>query len=257
MVGIMVNIEKLNFKYKNKVIFENFDLNIKPKTITTIIGPNGSGKTTLVKLLLGLLKFEGNIKVDKVELNKENIKDIRKKIGVISEDLSREFVKDRVYDEIKFNSTIEENEIKEVTKLLNIENILDWEIKKLNNNQKSLICLAKILLQKKEILIFDQTLFLMPQKDSIIKKLKRKGMTIINISHDIEDTLISDEIIILDKGKIIIKGKKEKIYENEKILNSLGYNLPFMVELSNRLIFYGLIDHIIYDMEEMVERLWQ
>ena len=81
-------------------------------------------------------------------------------------------------------------------------------------------------------------------------------MTIIHITQDIEDTLISDQVVIIDK-KVLLKGNKEKIYKEEETLNNLGYKLPFMVELSNRLKFYNLIDETIYDMQKMVDTLWK
>jgi len=269
MVGIMVNIENLNFKYKDKIIFNDFDLEIKENTITTIIGPNGCGKSTLVKILVGLLKFEGNIKINGIELNENNVREIRKQTGVVFENPNNQFVKEIVYDEIAFtyrNLTLENEiineKVLEIAKYLNIENILNWEIRKLNTNQKQLVCLASALIHSPKILILDESLSLIDplEKDNIIKilkELKKKGLTIINISHDIEDTLISDNIIVLDKGNILLSGKREKIYKEEKILNNLGFKLPFMVELSNRLKFYNLIDETIYDMQKMVDTLWQ
>ena len=64
-------------------------------------------------------------------------------------------------------------------------------------------------------------------------------------------------IYVMDEGKIILSGSKEEVYKEEKVLKSLGFKLPFMVELSNRLMFYDLIDHVIYDMKEMVDILWK
>ena len=79
----IIDIKNLNFKYGEKQIFHDFNLEIKESAYTTIIGLNGSGKSTLIKIILGLLKYDGDIKIDDLVLNKENIKEIRKKIGVV------------------------------------------------------------------------------------------------------------------------------------------------------------------------------
>lgn len=264
----MIEINNLKFKYKDKIIFDNFNLNIKNKSITSIMGINGCGKSTLVKILVGLLKYEGSIKIDGVEL-KDNIKNIRKDIGVVFENPDNQIIKEIVYDDISYilrNMDYNEDEIKDkvldICKCLNITDILYSNIKDLNTNQKQLVCLASALVHEPKILILDESLSLLDfdYKEivlNLLKKFKRKGMCIVNITHDIEDTLIGDEIVVLDKGNILLKDKKNKIYKKEKLLNSLGFNLPFMVELSNRLMFYDLIDHVIYDMEEMVDELWK
>lgn len=69
--------------------------------------------------------------------------------------------------------------------------------------------------------------------------------------------MYGSEIIIIDKGKVLIQGKNEDVYKEEKIFKKLGFELPFMVELSNRLMFYDLIKKPIYDMEKMVNTLWK
>lgn len=264
----MIKINNLKFNYQNKIIFENFNLDIKDKSITSIIGPNGCGKSTLVKILVGLLNYEGSIKIDDLEI-KDNIKQIRTDIGVVFENPDNQIVKEVVFDDIAYilqNMGFEQNIIEEkvlnIANYLKINDILNKNIKELNTNQKQLVCLAGALVHNPKILILDESLSLMDSlvKENILqilKDLKKKGLCVINISHDIEDTLISDDIVVLDKGQVLLKGRKNKIYKNEKILNSLGFDLPFMVELSNRLMFYGLIDHIIYDMEEMVDVLWK
>ena len=264
----MIEINNLNFKYKDKIIFDSFNVNIKDKAITSIIGINGCGKSTLVKILVGLLKYNGSVKINGMEL-KDSIRDIRKEIGVVFENPDNQIVKEIVYDDISYvlqNIGYQDDKIEQkvlsIAESLNITDILYSDVKMLNTNQKQLVCIASALIHDPKILILDESLSLLDFIDrenvlKLLQQLKKNGMCIINISHNIEDTLVSDEIIVLDKGNILLNGKKEKVYKEEKILNNLGFKLPFMVELSNRLMFYGLIDHVIYDMEEMVDELWK
>lgn len=265
----MISIKNLSFKYNDKIIFEDFNLNIKRNKITSIIGPNGSGKSTLIKILVGLLDYNGKIQIDGLPLSKANIKEIRKNIGIVFENPDNQFVAETVMDDIAFtleNMNYNKKEIKkrieQIAKKLGIYDILECNPHNLNINQKQLVSLASALVHEPKILILDEALSMLNPVDldkmlALIKDLNKQGMTIINITHDIEQTLISDNIVVLNDGKIILNDKKENIYKEEKTLNELGFKLPFMVELSNRLMFYNLIDKVIYDMKEMVDILWK
>lgn len=265
----MINIKNLNFNYHDKVIFDNFNLIIKRNKITSIIGANGSGKSTLIEILTGILEFKGQIEIDGVSLNKHNLKEIRKKIGVVFESKDSQFITETVMDEIAFvleNLNYNKKEIKKrvekIAKILDIDDVLEVNPYSLNLNQQQLVHLACALVHEPKILILDETLCMLnpitlEKVLDLIKKLNKEGMTIIIITHDIEHTLISDEILLLDSGKVILNDNRENIYKEEQILNKLGFKLPFMVELSNRLKFYDLIDKTIYDMKEMVEILWK
>ena len=92
----------------------------------------------------------------------------------------------------------------------------------------------------------------------LIKKINQeKKITIINITHDMNDTIYSDRILVLDKGKIALIGTKDEVYADDKKLKSIGLNLPFMVDLSKRLGYYGLVDKNILNMNTMVKHLWK
>lgn len=265
----MIKITNLNFNYKSKQLFNGLNMEIEKGKITSIVGPNGSGKSTLVKILIGLYNFNGTIKINDLLLLKDNIKEIRKSIGVVFTNPDNQFVAETVMDDIAFtleNMNYKKKDIRkkieEITKYLGIYDILEYNPHDLNSNQKQLVSLASALVHDPKILILDEALTMLDPFDKekilkILKELNKKGLTIINISHDIEDTLISDKIYVLDSGKIALEGTKEEIYKEEKKLHNLGFNLPFMVELSNRLMFYNLIDHTIYNMEEMVDTLWK
>ena len=265
----MISIKNLNFKYHDKEIFNDLNLEIDRGKIVSIIGPNGSGKSTLVKILVGLYKYNGSIIIDDTQLLKDNIKDIRKKIGVVFSNPDNQFVAETVMDDIAFtleNMNYKKNDIRskieETTKYLGIYDILEQNPHNFNNNQKQLVSLASALVHDPKILILDEALTMLDPFDKekmlkILQELNNNGLTIINISHDIEDTLISDEIYVMNEGKIVLQGTKEEVYNEEKLLHNLGFDLPFMVELSNRLKFYDLIDHTIYNIEEMVDTLWK
>lgn len=265
----MIKITNLNFNYKSKQLFNGLNMEIEKGKITSIIGPNGSGKSTLVKILIGLYNYNGTIKINDILLLKDNIKEIRKSVGVVFTNPDNQFVAETVMDDIAFtleNMNYKKKDIRkkieEITKYLGIYDILEYNPHDLNSNQKQLVSLASALVHDPKILILDEALTMLDPFDkekilNILKELNNKGLTILNISHDIEDTLISDKIYVLNEGKIVLSGTKEEVYKEENILHNLGFELPFMVELSNRLMFYDLIDHVIYDMEEMVDNLWK
>ncbi len=263
-------IKDLNFKYHNKPIFNNFNLTIKKGTWVTVIGPNGGGKSTLIKIIVGLLPAEGYIAVDNILKNKDNIKEIRKKIGVIFENPENTFVAETVMDEIAFaleNLEMNKEEIKqkimEVSEYLNITDILEKNPFQLSGGQKQLVALASVLVLEPKILILDEAINRVDYLDrenilKVLQKLnKEKGITIINITHDIEEALYGDDVILIDNGKIILNGSKELVFKEEKIFNKIGLDLPFMAELSLNLMYYDLVDRMIFDMDEMVDTLWK
>lgn len=261
----MINIKNLNLKYRDKIIFKDFNLKIGDKKIVSILGQNGSGKTSLMRVLLGLEQFEGTVEINGRLLNNQNKKNIRKEIGIVFSNPDNQFINEIVIDDITSileNMNYKKEKITErlgyVVNLLNIKEILYCNPNQLNINQKQLVLLACALVHEPKILILDE-LNNLDDKEQINKILLelKKDMLIINITQDIEDTLISDEVILLDKGNLVLQTTKEKLYENEKILSHLGFKLPFMVELSNRLIFYNLIDNVTYDMKELVDLLWK
>lgn len=266
----IIAIKNLNFSYGDKVIFKDFNLDIEKGKFIHIVGSNGSGKSTLVKVLVGLLKPEGYINIYRMNLCEDNLMDIRRNVGVVFENPENTFVAETVLDEIVFplenldyaKSTIKKK-IDKVLEYLPIEELLEKNPHYLSGGEKQLIGLASALITEPKILILDDAISMLDgiTKNKILKLLKRlnneKKITIINVTHDMEETTYGDEIVVLDKGKLVLSGDKLEVYKEEKKLKRLGLDLPFMVDLSNKLSYYGLVDKTILDMNEMVNHLWK
>lgn len=265
----IIQIKDLNFTYQDKVIFKNLNLNIKKNSFVSIIGPNGSGKSTLIRILSGLNSYDGYITINGHYLNKENIKIIRRTLGVVFDNPDNQFIGQTVIDDLAFNlenlsySKEEINkEISYIAKLFKIEKILLSEPSNLNNSTKQKVAIASALIHKPKILMLDESLHQLDNKDKkiVFKALetykKEHDLTIILITHNQEDTILSDRIIVIDKQKIILDGKVEEVYTKEKILYNIGIEIPFIIKLSINLKLYDLIDEIYLDKDKLVNKLW-
>lgn len=265
----IVEIKKLDFKYGEKQIFDKLTLNIKKGSFTSIIGPNGSGKSTLMKLIVGLLKAEGTIKVDGITMGQDTFKDIRKKIGIVFENPDNQFVSETVMDEIAFsleNMNCEKKmireRVKEVAALLGIEDILEKEPHSLSGGQKELVSLASALSIHPQILILDEALDMIDNNRredilNILTELNKDGLTVINITHNSEELLYGNEIIVMNDGEIKEQGETKELLRKEKLFKNNGLELPFVVDLSYKLKYYGLVDDIVLDMDELVDKIWK
>lgn len=266
----IIKISNLNFNYKDKNVFNNLDLNIKQGSFTSIIGPNGSGKSTLIDIIVGLKEVDANIVIDGITLSKNNLIDIRKKIGIVFEDADNTFVTETVRNELsfslenlKYDKKDIDKKIKEISELLNIKDILDKNPHNLSGGQKQLVALGCALVINPKILILDESLSMLDEKErtKILKLLvdinKSNNTTIINITHNPEDLLYGSDIVIINKGKVVKNGPINQILSNEKLFKDNKLELPFVVDLSFKLKYYGLVDNIILDMDELVNEIWK
>ena len=270
IVKNIIEMENINFSYNKNQIFKNLNLTFEKGSFTTISGNNGSGKSTLIRLLVGLLDCEGKITINGLELNHDNLKKIISKIGVVFENPDDQFVAETVLDDIVFsleNMKVDKKEIdkrvKKISKFIGIEDILDKEPHNLSGGQKQLVALASALITDPDILILDEALTMI-EPDTRIKIYKIleqinkvNKITIINVTHNMDEILYGDNLIVMDKGNIVLNGPKEFVFLEEKTFNKLGLKLPFIVELTTKLQYYGLIDHLIFDMEELVNEIWK
>lgn len=264
----MISIKNLNFSYKNKIIFNNLNLEVKTGEFVFIIGQSGSGKTTLIKILSGLIKEKFDIKIDNIKI--DEINKIRKIMNVSFEGLNTIFITDTVREELELklkNLKIPKDEIneqiKKITKYLEIENILECEPNTLSGGEKELVKIASSLLGKPKVIILDECTSMLDgiTKEKVYKYLKKinreNKTTIICTTNDMDDLLYGKRIIMLGKENIILDSNINKAFENEKKFKENNLELPFMAALSIKLKYYNLLDEIILDINKMVNKLWK
>ncbi len=264
----IIDIKNLNFAYKNKTIFSNFDLSIEKGNFVSIIGPNGSGKTTLIKILLGLVNYQGYVNIDGYVVNNFFLKEVRRKIGLVWTNSA--FISETVMDDLVFsleNLQYNKDEIKSmvnnISKLFKIDSLLEKDPNTLNNSDKQKVLIAGAMIFNPKIIILDNALHQLTPRDKkdVIKILKKYQQdyktTIIMIANDIEDSLYSDRIIVLNNGSIYLQGSVNDVFKEEKKLAKLKIKRPFIIELSTNLILYDLIQDIYLDMKELVDELWK
>lgn len=263
----IIKINNMSFKYDEEYIFKDFNLEIDKCSFTTIIGMNGSGKSTLAKILIGLYKTDGYITIDGYLLNDEYMNEIRRKFSVCFSDSDAHFIGETVLDDLAFsleNLAYRRREIaahiNSISRKFKIESLLNKGPNELTTSEKVKVAIASSLIHKPHILLLDETINKLNSDDKklvfkLLKEYQKEGLTIILITHDLEDTLYSDRIIVLDKGKIKLDGTKEELYKDDK-LEKLGFNLPFIVKLSHNLKLYDLLNEVHFSEKEVLDKLW-
>ena len=139
---------------------------------------------------------------------------------------------------------------------------MDYNPKYLSTGEQSLISIVIALVNKPKILIMDETLSMLDSitKEKVIKQLKilnkDNALTIINFTNDLEESLYSKRLILIDQ-KVVLNGIIKNAFNDLKIYNQLNLELPFMIKLSDKLKYYDLVDNVILDMDKMVNHLWK
>lgn len=265
----IIEIKDLSFNYGERVIYDNFSLEIEEGTFYTILGSNGSGKSTLAKILVGLEPSHDFIKIDGLFLNSKNIDQIRTIISVVFENPDSQFITESVEEELAF--TLENlgyskeeiiKKVKRLTQTLDIIHLLGRNPHELSGGEKQLVAFAAALISEPKILILDEALVMVDSniKNKIFEILEdyhKKGLTILNITHDSEEAMLGTNILILNNGKVILNKKIKEAFENEKEFKDGLMDLPFIIDLSTKLKYYGVISKLFYEKKKLVNSIWK
>jgi energy-coupling factor transport system ATP-binding protein len=265
-----IEVKHLKFSYDQEMdVVKDVSFSVERGSYTTIIGHNGSGKSTIAKLLIGLLeKEEGEILIDGVPLTLDSLASIRGKIGIVFQNPDNQFIGATVRDDIAFgleNHLVESKDMDEIIERfaaeVDMSDYLNHEPTRLSGGQKQRVAIAGVLAMSPEILILDEaTSMLDPQGKADVNALvnqlhKSRNMTILSITHDIEEVRRGNHVLVMNEGQIVMDGAPEVILHRYADLVKLRLDAPFSVKLALELKKYGIIVDTPMDEEGMVSQL--
>lgn len=274
----IITIENLTFEYMRGEesqpvrAISNLNLEIERGSFTAIIGKNGSGKSTLAKNLNGLLLPTGGvIYVDGYDTRDDSsIWNVRQTAGMVFQNPDNQLVSAIVEDDVAFgpeNLGIDPVEIRRrVDKALEDVNMGQFKKKAphlLSGGQKQRIAIAGVVAMKPKCIIFDEPTAMLDPKGraeimSIIDELHAEGITVILITHFMDEAVRADRVIIMHEGKILLDGTPQQVFEQEELIRSVNLDVPLMVEMGAKLRRAGIdVPADIITEEEMVEFICQ
>lgn len=270
----IIDVKNLSFRYKESQEYydvKDITFHVKRGEWLSIVGHNGSGKSTTVRLMDGLLEAEsGEIVIDGQRLTEENVWNIRRQIGMVFQNPDNQFVGATVEDDVAFgleNQGLSRQEMKKrVEEALDLVGMLDFkkrEPARLSGGQKQRVAIAGVVALRPAILILDEaTSMLDPEgRRELIETVKgiRKDydMTVISITHDLEEVAMSDRVLVMKKGEIESTSSPRDLFSRND-LDQIGLDDPFANQLKHSLSQngYDLPENYLTE-SELEDKLWE
>lgn len=268
----IIECENVIFSYPDSPVFalNCVSLSVKKGEFLSVIGHNGSGKSTLARLLNGLLEADaGKITVLGMDVSEgKNAVEIRKHVGVVFQNPDNQMVASIVEDDVAFgpeNIGIERDEIgRRIEWALNavgMENYRTATPTRLSGGQKQRIAVAGVLAIKPDVIILDESTAMLDPKGrkeviEVVRRLnKEEGMTVILITHFMEEALLADRTIVMNKGEIALQGTPEEIFESGSALETFGLSLPRISVISQNLRVAGMTIKDVLRPEELATEI--
>ena len=270
----IIDVKNLSFRYKESQEYydvKDITFHVKRGEWLSIVGHNGSGKSTTVRLIDGLLEAEsGEIVIDGQRLTEENIWNIRRQIGMVFQNPDNQFVGATVEDDVAFgleNQGLSRQEMqKRVEEALDLVGMLDFkkrEPARLSGGQKQRVAIAGVVALRPAILILDEaTSMLDPEgRRELIETVKgiRKDydMTVISITHYLEEVAMSDRVLVMKKGEIESTSSPRELFSRND-LDQIGLDDPFSNQLKHSLSQNGcdLPENYLTE-SELEDKLWE
>ena len=266
-----LEVKNLSFKYsEEQTAIDDVSFAVDKGKFVAVLGHNGSGKSTLAKLIVGLLeKNAGQIFFNDEEIDRKNISKLQSKTALVFQNPDNQFVGVTVEDDIAFgleNKCFPHEKMQEEINLfadsVNMLDHLKKEPINLSGGQKQRVALAGALILRPEILILDEaTSMLDPKGKSTVRKVIDKihqenpDLTIISITHDVDEALLADEVLILSKGKLVKSGAPKEVFRDREALLKLNLEVPFIYRFEEKLNQLG-IKSSAESIDQLVEDIW-
>ena len=273
-----IKIENLSYLYEDdsadsSPALEELSLEIEKGEFVAVLGHNGSGKSTLAKLLnMILTPTKGKIIIDGKDITSEALSDddvlsLRRTVGMVFQNPDNQLVATVVEDDVAFgleNLGIPSEEIRRrVDEALSDFGMLEYakhEPHRLSGGQKQRVAIAGVMAMRPECVIFDESTAMLDPLgrkevlDSILKLNREKQVTVIMITHYMDEAALADRIVVLNDGKMLIDGTPSEVFEKEQMLLDAGLAIPQCTELVHRLRDSGIVlDGDCVDLDDCVE----
>ena len=259
----------------SKCTINDVSFTINKGEYVALIGHNGSGKSTIAKIIVVILEAftDGNendgVYIDGIKMTENNYQSLQKKIGMVFQNPDNQFIGSTVQDDIAFsleNVAMPYDQMKvlveEYSKKVGMYEYLSREPSSLSGGQKQRVAIAGTLVRHPEILVLDEaTSMLDPQGRNdirtLIRNMKKENpdLTIISITHDIEEAYQSDRVIVINKGKVVKEGTPDDVFSDEVLMKKIDLTIPFYKQLKNELEKYGIDINGVDNIDELVDRL--
>ena len=267
-----VELKNLSFSYNaSSKILDDVSIEINKGEYVSIVGHNGSGKSTLAKLIIGLIApNKGSVFINGEELTRKSVNSLRQQMALVFQNPDNQFIGATVEDDIAFgleNHCVPHNQMQQIVEefasKVGMTKYLKKEPSKLSGGQKQRVAIAGALALSPKIIILDEATSMLDPRGKreiaeVVAKLKEidKELTIISITHDIEEAYLSDRMIVLGKGKVVFDGKPEEVFNSKDKLEELHLATPFLYEMKAKLEDIGIICHG-EDIDSIVEAIWE
>lgn len=270
----IIEIKDLAFRYQMNQ--EHYDVNhvsfhVKRGEWLSIVGHNGSGKSTTVRLIDGLLEAEsGEIWIDGDLLTPENVWEKRRKIGMVFQNPDNQFVGATVEDDVAFgleNQGISldqmQKRVTEALSLVGMEEFHKKEPARLSGGQKQRVAIAGVVALHPDILILDESTSMLDPEGrleliKIVQEIRKDHqMTVISITHDLEEVAMSDRVLVMKKGQVESTSSPRELFSRSDI-DKIGLDQPFVNQLRQSLRESGLnLPDLYMTEDELEEALWE